>query len=261
MTTYGVIGVGELGSALVTGLCDGVPNPPPVLLSPRGEEASSRLAARCPSTTVVDDNQAVVAGADVVLLCLRQADAGALDDLQWRTGQVAISAIAGLSLDRLAELVAPATPCRAVPMPEVATRSSETPLHPSVPEAVELFDGLGGALPLADADQYDAVFTVLGTVAPFFEYLGTLTDWATERGLPPELARQLVGRAFAGVGSTLRDADGTDFADLVRLYAPPGGGNALLTEALRDAGVFDDLRAGLTQVHDRLHGQPATDRA
>ena len=54
-------------------------------------------------------------------------------------------------------------------MPEVASRSSETPLHPAVPEAVELFELLGGALPLADAEQYDAVFTVLGTVAPFFE--------------------------------------------------------------------------------------------
>lgn len=254
MTTYGVVGVGELGSALVTGLCDGVANPPQVLMSPRGEEASSRLAARCPSTSVAEDNQAVVTGADVVLLCLRQADAGVLDDLEWRSGQVAVSAIAGLSLERLAELVAPATPCRAVPMPEVATRSSETPLHPAVPEAVELFEALGGALPVGDSEQFDAVFTVLGTVAPFFEYLGTLVDWATERGLPADLARDLVGRAFAGVGATLRDAEGTDFADLVRLYAPPGGGNAQLTEALREAGVFDEVRQGLTTVHENLTG-------
>ncbi len=254
MTAYGVIGVGELGSALVTGLCDGATNPPQVLMSPRGEEASSRLAARCPSTSVADDNQAVVTGADVVLLCLRQADSGVLEDLEWRTGQVAVSAIAGLSLERLTELVAPATPCRAVPMPEVATRSSETPLHPAVPEAVELFELLGGALPLADAEQYDAVFTVLGTVAPFFEYLGTLVDWAADRGLPPDLARQLVGRAFAGVGATLRDAPDTDFDDLVRLYAPPGGGNALLTETLREAGVFDEVKQGLTSVHESLTG-------
>ena len=33
MTNYGVVCVGELGSALVTRLCDGVRNPPQVLLS------------------------------------------------------------------------------------------------------------------------------------------------------------------------------------------------------------------------------------
>ena len=257
MTTYGVLGVGELGSALVTGLCDGVDDPPAVLLSPRGESAAHRLAARCPSTKVAEDNQAVVDGADLVLVCLRQADARVLEDLEWREGQVVVSAVAGLSLDRLSALVEPATACRAVPMPEVATRSSETPLHPDLPEAVALFERLGGALPLDDADQFDAVFTVLGTVAPFFEYLGTLVDWATERGLPADVARRLVGRAFAGVGQTLREAsaDGdADFAALVRLYAPPGGGNAQLTEALREAGMFDDVKEGLSKVHANLTG-------
>ncbi len=252
MSTYGVLGVGELGSALVTGLCDGVDAPPAVLLSPRGEAAANRLAARCPSATVADDNQAVVDGADVVVICLRQADARALDELEWRDGQVAVSAVAGLSQERLAALVAPATACRAVPMPEVATRSSETPLYPEVPEAVELFERLGGALPLVDGDECDVVFTVLGTVAPFFEYLLTLVDWAGDRGLPPDVARRLVGRTFAGVGATLSGAEDADLADLVRLYATPGGGNAQLTEALRGAGVFDRVREGLSTVHENL---------
>ncbi len=227
-----------------------------MLLSPRGEAAANRLAARCPSTTVAADNQAVVDGADVVVICLRQADARALEELEWRDGQVAISAVAGLRPERLAALVAPATACRAVPLPEVATRSSETPLHPDVPEAVELFERLGGAMPLVDGDECDVVFTVLGTVAPFFEYLDTLVEWAADRGLPPDVARRLVGRAFAGVGATLRDAEDADFADLARRYAPPGGGNDQLAEALREAGVFERVREGLSTVHENLTSSP-----
>ena len=61
-TTYGVLGVGALASAIVTGLCDGVEDPPDVLLSPRNSATASGLAARFPTVTVAADNQGVVDG-------------------------------------------------------------------------------------------------------------------------------------------------------------------------------------------------------
>ena len=86
-----------------------------------------------------------------------------------------VSAVAGLPLARLTELVAPAgLVARAVPMPEVATRASVTPVHPPLAPVVALFDRLGGTLPVEDGDTFEAIFTALGTVAPFFEYLGVL---------------------------------------------------------------------------------------
>ena len=45
-TTYGVLGVGALASAIVTGLCDGVANPPAIVLSPRNADTAANLAAR-----------------------------------------------------------------------------------------------------------------------------------------------------------------------------------------------------------------------
>ena len=82
-TTYGVLGVGALASAIVTGVCDGVEDPPGVVLSPRNA-ATAGLAARFPSVTIAADNQAVVDGSQTVVVCLRRADADLLGDLVWR---------------------------------------------------------------------------------------------------------------------------------------------------------------------------------
>ena len=250
---YGVIGVGSLASAIVTGLCDDVLDPPSVLLSPRNATTSRKLAARLPTVSVAADNQAVVDDAAMVIICLRRADAGLLEQLVFRPDQVVVSATAGLPLDRLTELVAPATQvARAVPMPAVATRSSETPLYPPLPAVVALFDRLGGALPIDDGDQFEAIFTALGTVAPFFEYLGVLAGFLVDHGLPAATAQELIAQSFEGVLANLADQEEFDFAELVKEHAPPGGGNAQLTALMREAGVFEEMRRALDTVHQRL---------
>ena len=70
MTSYGVLGVGSIATAIVTGLCDGVVEPPEILLSPRNAERAAELAARFPSVRVAMDNQQVVDDSDVVVVCL-----------------------------------------------------------------------------------------------------------------------------------------------------------------------------------------------
>ncbi len=252
-TTYGVLGVGALASAIVTGLCDGVEDPPDVLLSPRNPATSTGLAARFPTVTVAADNQGVVDGSQTVVVCLRRAHADLLGDLVWRADHAVISAVAGLPLVRLAELASPAGQvARAVPMPEVATRASVTPVHPPLPSVVALFDRLGGTLSIEDGDQFEAVFTALGSVAPFFEYLGVLAGFLTDRGVPALAAQRLVADSFAGVASTLAEAEDPDFTELAKEYAPPGGGNAQFSALLHEADVFDSMRRALDAVHERL---------
>jgi len=60
---YGVLGVGALATAIVTGLCEGVAEPPAVVLSPRNARAAAALAARHATVAVATDNQAVLDGA------------------------------------------------------------------------------------------------------------------------------------------------------------------------------------------------------
>ena len=86
-TTYGVLGAGALGRAIVTGLCEGVTDPPAIVLSPRSTgTASAALAARFETVSVAADNQAVLDTADLVVVCLRRAHADVLAGLTWPSG-------------------------------------------------------------------------------------------------------------------------------------------------------------------------------
>src|SRR4051794_3683002 len=129
---YGVLGVGAIAAAIVTGLCDDEAEAPSVLLSPRGAGVAAELAERFETVTVAADNQAVVDGASVVILCLRPQEAReGLGGLRFPGGQVVISAMAGVSVEELLRLVAPATDvARTIPLPSVATRAGIPPIPP-----------------------------------------------------------------------------------------------------------------------------------
>ena len=251
-STYGVLGVGAIARAIVSGLCEGVPDAPTIVLSPRSAATSTDLAARYDTVRVAEDNQAVLDGSTVVLVCLRQTHADLLADLEWRADHVVVSAIAGVGVDQLATWVAPASRiARSVPMPPVAWRAGLTAVHPPLPEARELFDRLGETLEVADVHAYEALSATSATLAGFFEYLAVQATWLAERGIPAPEARRYVGATYAGALGSLQ-ADEPGFAELAGEYATPGGVNAQVREDLREIGTYDQLERALDRAHDRL---------
>ena len=56
----GIVGVGAIAGAIVTGLCEGAGTPTAIHLSPRSAGRASRLATRYPSVHVADSNQTVL---------------------------------------------------------------------------------------------------------------------------------------------------------------------------------------------------------
>ena len=251
--TYGFLGVGSIASALVTGLCDGVADPPEVVLSPRSAERAASLAGRFATVRVAAHNQAVVDGSDVVVLCLRPPDLeGALAGLRFRADQAVISAVAGVDVATLASWVAPAARvARSIPLPAVATREGVTPVHPADPAVTALFDRLGGTLAVDDEAAFDSLSAASATVAGYFRYLGAVAAWLADAGIPAADARRFVAGTFAALSGELRTPD-PDFADLARAHATPGGLNDQLARHLADAGVYDAVRDGLDAVRARL---------
>ena len=73
----GVLGVGAIAEAMVTGWCDGVGEPPTIVLSPRGRDRSASLAGRFPTVEVAAHNQEVLDRAATVVVALRPQDVAA----------------------------------------------------------------------------------------------------------------------------------------------------------------------------------------
>jgi pyrroline-5-carboxylate reductase len=253
VTTHGVLGVGSIAASIVTGLCDGVPKPPQVVLSPRNAARAADLASRHPSVRVAPDNQAVVDESDLVIICvLPQQAAEVLPGLRFRADHAVVSAMAGVSVAQLRRLVAPATDvARSIPLPAVASRGSVTPVHPATHAATQLFARLGGSMEVADEVAYESVAAASATVAAHLRYLATIADWLSGHGVAPADARRYVAQTFAALSDEL-DSPTLDLDVVAGAHATPGGLNEQFAHDLEVAGTYDAVRAGLDAVLARL---------
>ena len=250
---YGVLGVGALGAAIVTGLCENVDDAPTVLLSPRNAETATGLARRFASVDVAADNQALVDAAAVVIVCVRPQVAGpVLAELRFPADRVVISAMAGVPVKVLQRLVAPATDvARVIPLPSVARREGLTPVHPPNAAASALFDRLGETVEFSDVKAFEAFAASTATIAAHFAYLNAITGWLEQQGIPASAATRYVASMFAGLAEPTRS--GQPFERLAREHATSGGINEQFAKELEQRGVFEDVSLGLQRVLDRLN--------
>jgi pyrroline-5-carboxylate reductase len=253
----GIVGVGAIAEAIITGLSEGEDTPTSIHLSPRSAVRAGRLAARYPSVHVVDNNQTVVERADVVLLCVRPQDASAaLSDLVFRAQQAVISVMAGVPIGALRPLVAPAEDLvRAIPLPAVARRSGLTAIHPRHELARALFDPLGGVIAVDEERALDALSASTATIAAHLAYLDTISRWLVDRGITETDATRYVAAVFGALTGTLSGLQPKDFRTLADEYATAGGINEQFLTALRRKGAFNIVNRALDDVADRLAGE------
>jgi pyrroline-5-carboxylate reductase len=249
---YGVLGVGAIGAAIVTGLCENVDEPPNLLLSPRNAGLAAGLAQRFATVEVAADNQAVVDGARVVIVCVRpQVAQSVLAELRFPAEGVVISAMAGVPVKTLRRLVAPATEvARVIPLPSVARREGITPVHPPNAAATALFDRLGETVELADVKAFEAFSASTATIAAHFAYLNTIATWLEAQDIPPPAATRYVASVFARLAEATQS--GEPFGQLAREHATSGGINEQFLDELEQRGTFEHVRLGLQRVLDRL---------
>ena len=253
----GLVGVGAIADAIVTGLCEGTDTETSIHLSPRGAARASRLAARYPSVHVADSSQAAVERADVVLLCVRPQDAHtALSDLNFRAQQAVISVMAGIPIGALRSLVGPAEVIvRAIPLPAVARRAGLTAIHPGNDLAQAIFDPLGGVMAVDDERALEALSASTATLAAHMAYLGAISRWLARRGIAQTDATRYVAAVFGALSETLLHTEPNDFKALADEHATAGGLNEQFLTALRGAGTFEVVEHALDEVAHRLEGE------
>ncbi|MFI1202776.1 NAD(P)-binding domain-containing protein [Streptomyces sp. NPDC020883] len=203
----GIIGVGEIGRAIVEGLRNGGGASPEVFLSPRGARTTAELSERYEGVQVCADNQAVLDRSEVVIIAVRrQNHHEALTGLKMNDDKTVVNLMAGVATDDLRRtLDTGATIVRAIPLPAVRERRSVTVTCPSHPVVDALFEQLGGALPVADEAAFNVFSALTGTLTAHYAYLATLTSWATGHGIAPDATDRYVRGLFQNVGRSLDD--------------------------------------------------------
>lgn len=258
MKRIGIIGVGEIGRAIVTGLCDGVDRSPEVFLSPRGASTAAELSERFEGVRVCAGNQEVVDRSEVVITAVRRQDRHeALGGLRVDGGKLVVNVMAGVSLDDLRRTLATdAQLVRAIPLPAVRERRSVTVTYPSQPTVNALFERLGGVLPVEDEAAFNVFSALTGTLTTHYSYLAAITSWAIGHGIASDDADSYVRGLFQGVGRTLSD-ETRPLHQLAADHETPNGSNERIrttwftpanSQALSKA--LDDLLTGLEGQRD-----------
>jgi pyrroline-5-carboxylate reductase len=251
--SIGIIGVGEIGRAIVTGLHHGGGAAPEVFLSPRGARTAAELSERHEGVHVCADNQEVVERSEIVALAVRRE--------QWREAlagvhvggdRIVLNVMAGVGNDELGEaLGTDAALVRAIPLPTIRERRSVTVVHPSHPEVNSFFARLGGALPVADEAAFDVLSALTGTLTTHYAYLATLASWATRHGIAPDDADRYVRGLFEGVGRSLGD-ESRSLDRLAADHETPNGNNERIRTTWFDPANARALTTALDGLLDHL---------
>ncbi|WP_136646598.1 NAD(P)-binding domain-containing protein [Tabrizicola sp. YIM 78059] len=242
----GFLGTGEIAAAMVRGLAGQGHD---ILVSPRNAALAARLCAEVPGVAVAP-NPEVVAGSDVVFLCLlaRVAE-DVLPGLPFRADQTVISVMVDAPLKRLRGLCAPATDISiTIPLPPIATGGCPLPVYPASPVLEALFGARNPVLPQPSEAALNAHLGASALCSPILDQLLTTADWLAGHTGDP-------GQAEAYIAAIIRTflperARGGELAAALAGLSTEGGLNATLRAAM--SGAKDDLRRGLDGFHARL---------
>jgi pyrroline-5-carboxylate reductase len=252
----GIIGVGEIGRAIVDGLHHRGDDTSEVFLSPRGARTVAELSERYEGVRVCPDNQTVVDRSEIVIIAVRRQDRHeALAGLTVTDDKIVINVMAGVGNDDLRRTLATGAPLvRAIPLPAIRERRSVTVTYPSHPVADALFERLGGALPVADETAFNVFSALTGTLTTHYAYLAALTDWAVAHGIASADADGYVRSLFQEVGRALSDKSRT-LRQLTSNHETPKGNNERIRTTWFTPANSQALTQALNDLLIDLEGQ------
>ncbi len=212
-----VLGAGKMGNTLIHAMRRGGLAADKIVATGRRKEVLDRLAKN-EGVATGRDNRAAVAGADLVLLCVKpQVVAEVLDEIGGEMGdsQVLVSIAAGATTELLQGHLPGQVPVvRAMPNTPSLIGAGMTALcggrwasDEQVETARRVFAGMGRTMVL-DERYFDAV-TGLSASGPAFVYIiiEALAEGGVKAGLPRQVATELAASACFGASKMVLDTE------------------------------------------------------
>ncbi|THD71623.1 pyrroline-5-carboxylate reductase [Thalassobius vesicularis] len=236
----GIIGTGTITSAVVHGIAqDGHQ----ITVSERSADKARALADLYPNVQIAD-NQGVLDQNDIVITGL-MAEVGRaiLPGLRFRADHQVISVMAGVSLEEVATLVAPARGAAVMmPFPGIAQGGSPLMMQGDADLVGNLFGARNSLFVLETAEELDAYICAQAVLSPVARMVEDAALWLGQRVSDPAQ-----GEAFlrALVASSLRD---TAASTLIAALNTEGGYNQRLRQHMDAAGTGAALTEGLNKL-------------
>ncbi len=249
MTIIAVIGGGQIGEALVSGLVAAEVNPQNIRVTNRREERRKELSERYGVVSLSDNAQAADE-ADVVFLCVKPKMildvlteiAGTVDNNSAPT--VVVSMAAGINLDSMEKNVSAGLPIvRVMPNTPMLVRKGMCTVtggrfvnEEQLALVQELLTSVGEVMVVEETDL-DAVTAMSGS-SPAYLFLVTeaLIDAGVNLGLTRAAAKKLAVAAFDGASTMLKET-GREPAELRAGVSSPAGTTVAALRELEESGI------------------------
>jgi pyrroline-5-carboxylate reductase len=227
MLKLGFIGIGKIAIAAVKGLCTSGMENYIINLSPRNKLNANRLVKAFSNVNKLESNQSVLDNSDFVFISLRIEDAiKELKDLKFRSTHNVISFIPFLKYSKLVKAVNPAKKVsRAIPLPTVVNHNSPIPIFNTTKAITGILSYLGKPLLVKDESQLHTLWALTGFIAPFYDILNNLSDWAIQNSVKETIANQYIVDMFYSLLYHNYQTKNINFSDLMKEATTPNGLN------------------------------------
>jgi pyrroline-5-carboxylate reductase len=257
MMRIGFIGTGAITTALVTGMCTTTKVVDSIWISPRSKEKSKLLQKQFSQVIIGQTNQDVVDNSDIIVLAFLPKDrAHILAPLHFRADQVIVNLLSGTQNSLVAEQVN--TTCaivRAVPLPCAQEHIGPIVVFPDNEKANKIFNMLGTVISVDKEEQLEYLSVITALMAPYFEMLGCITDWAAQTGVNQKQAADYTASMFEALSVLAQKSPTGDLHQLADESMTPGGLNEMAREIINKSGGYDYLKPALQAVANRVVGE------
>ena len=229
-----------------------------IVVSTRTAGVAQQLSTTLENVRALD-NQAIVDQADVIFVCLRAEVARTiLPDLRFAEHHRVISVMAGMPLEEVSALIAPAeNPCVTLPTPFIEVGQCPLPVYPPSQTLSRLFGDENEIIRVENEAGMTFHFAATAVLSTLMTELNLVSHWLSEQTKNKTEAERYIATLVSGYLNTLpKDGQGR-FTEAIQELSTEGGLNTRLLHHNDVAGLFDIMRDGL----DRLLMQPGKAKA
>ena len=247
----GIIGIGTIASAIVTGFCIKKTGHD-FYLSPRGAKKAAALAAEFSDVKVCTSNQEVIDNAEWIFITVQKSAFDALKELKFRKSHKVLNMAAEMKLSELKGITGEtAILAHVVPLPMIVRGFGPLLVYPEIPAIGALFAPVGDAVYLSNLEDVRTFQLLTCLMSPYYMLLAELVKFADIHGVDHNLSIKFLHTLLS---SLTRRAVETPNCDLIELAndMTPGGYNEQSMNELLDNDAIAAWGNTLQNMHARL---------
>ena len=250
---FGFIGVGNIVSDVIAGICKSKISYKKIIISPRNKKKAQKLKKQFKKVVIVKSNQSVIDNSNWVFLgVLPEVGDQILPKLKFKKNQIVVSFMSTTNYLKLKKLIKTnLIIIRAIPMPPIRLGRGPVAIFPPNKKIKSFFDKIGETIEIENERLSKNFWAISGTMASFYELLNVLSKWLIRKKISKVDAQKYVTLLYSALAELALANSSKPLKNLVSEQTP-GGLNWQGVNELRKSGYYRLLEKSLKKIYKRL---------